>query len=87
MRKVIVSGVSGGIGYAVAKKLISQGFFVVGVDRSKHEICEKLFNEHKNSMSEYICDISEISRIPELISEIVKVEDLSIVRDLTRWLP
>lgn len=51
MKRAIVTGVLGGIGSAVAKKLIKEGFFVIGMDIADYNGNEENFEYIKGDLS------------------------------------
>lgn len=52
MKSAIVTGVLGGIGKAVKEKLISEGYFVTGMDISENEVTEKNFQYMRGDLSD-----------------------------------
>ena len=71
MRNVIVTGVSGGIGFAVAKELLSQGVSVIGLDRTIREGTTKLAEEVPELFAVRECDLMDVDSIPETIKTLV----------------
>ena len=70
MLKIVITGVSSGIGYAITKTLTKAGFFVYGSVR-KQEDADKLTNEIKSNFKPIIIDVTDNKTILESL-EIVK---------------
>lgn len=66
MKKVIVTGASGFIGYALVKELSLEGYEVYAVIRNKNKL--SLFDDFDN-VKTYICDLSNINNLNNLINE------------------
>ena len=73
MKKAIVTGASSGIGKAITNRLLTLGFFVIGVSRS----VETAAFESKNFQA-LQCDLSELNATTKLC-EILKKEDVNIL--------
>ena len=56
--KILITGASSGIGYCVAKYLLSFGFDLVLVSKDKSDL-DKLFSEYKDSVITYGCDLTD----------------------------
>ena len=67
---VIVSGTSSGIGQAVAKKLISSNFRVVGI--SRRMVTSENIEDRTGSYSHITFDLNDIDSIPELCSNLIR---------------
>ena len=64
MKKVIVTGVTGGIGSEIAKKFIENGYFVIGQFNSQTEKAEELKNLYGAEKIELIkCDFSDLKSV------------------------
>ena len=59
VNSVLIKGTSNGVGKATAKKFLSQGFKVYGLDWKEATISDPNY-EH------YICDVSKFDNLPEL---------------------
>ena len=59
VNSVLITGTSNGVGKATAKKFLSQGFKVYGLDWKEATISDANY-EH------YICDVSKFDNLPEL---------------------
>lgn len=68
-KTVIVTGSSKGIGLEIAKLLINEGYFVVGISRSNSVCFEKLDKENKLFVQ---FDLSNTKDIPILVAKIAR---------------
>lgn len=59
VNSVLITGTSNGVGKATAKKFLSQGFKVYGLDWKEATISDPNY-EH------YVCDVSKFDNLPEL---------------------
>ena len=57
--KVLITGTSQGIGKAIARRFLSEGHSVLGIDRQESGI------EH-SSYSHYVCDVRDYEKLPEI---------------------
>ena len=57
--KVLITGTSQGIGKAIAKKFLSNGHIVIGIDRHESSIADKSYIHHQ-------CDIRDYDTLPEI---------------------
>ena len=64
MKKVVITGVSTGIGYAIAKILCGSGYFIYGSVRTKED-AEKLSSELGNNFHPLIFDVTDPKAILE----------------------
>ena len=64
MKKVVITGVSTGIGYSSAKILCNSGYFVYGSVR-KNEDAEKLASEMGDNFQPLIFDVTDSKAITE----------------------
>ena len=71
MNNVIITGVSGGIGKAVAEKLLSAGTTVIGLDRILGEEILQTSKKYDDQLYLHECDLMESDRLGELISNLV----------------
>ena len=70
MEKVaVVTGASSGIGLAISKMLIKQGFLVYGFGRTFYET-EELDNTFKTFFHQVVCDITDTKQLIEKINDI-----------------
>ena len=65
---LVVTGVSSGIGYAVAKEYDSRGANVFGVDINKVKNSKKL----SSRFSFYKCEVQNYNKMKEIIKKIIK---------------
>ncbi len=65
MRNIFVTGVSRGLGLAIAHRLVDDGYKVIGLGRSLSEGYQALMKEHPNEAVFELLDISDIRSIPE----------------------
>ena len=56
--KILITGASSGIGYSMAKYLLTFGFDLVLVSKDKDKL-DKLFSEYKKSVTTYECDLAD----------------------------
>ena len=70
MKKIVVTGVSTGIGYATAKILSQSGYFVYGSVRNEHD-AKKISNELGENFQALIIDVTNLESIKNSL-EIVK---------------
>lgn len=66
MKKVLITGASKGIGFAIALRLLQKGYAVYGLGRSIPEF----YSEHFYFLQEDLRDPKAIDRIEELIPEV-----------------
>lgn len=67
MKKVIITGGSGFVGYHLVSELCSQGVVVYAVCRLGSDTASRL--EQFNNVKLIYCDLDEIHRLPEILSE------------------
>lgn len=72
MATAIVTGSSSGIGKAIAKMLLEEGYRVMGLSRSKGEI------EHP-SFHPIPCDLSRLEAIESIKPELLAINDLTLL--------
>ncbi len=78
MKNILVTGVSRGIGKAVAELLVKEGYFVYGVYNTNKKAGEKLVEELKN-IKIFQCDFSNRDNTNKFIKELVGVNIYGIV--------
>lgn len=71
MKTVVVTGVTGGLGLAAARRLLQVGYRVVGVSRRKNEPIEQLIADHGENMCFEVFDFNETKKIAELAKTII----------------
>lgn len=57
--RVLITGTSQGIGYAIAEYFLNKGHEVIGIDRQEKSI------EHKH-YRHYVCDVRDYEKLPEI---------------------
>ena len=69
MKKVFISGISGGIGTALAKKFISQGYYVIGqYNTHKPSVFSEAvqadlsLSEDRKKLCDYLSDFFDVNR-------------------------
>ena len=73
MKTVLLTGPARGIGLAISKKLVNEGYCVIGVGRKLTPDFEKLIKGKFSGKAEFIkYDLEKLEGIPDLISEITK---------------
>jgi NAD(P)-dependent dehydrogenase (short-subunit alcohol dehydrogenase family) len=71
MKNVLITGLSGGIGFAVAEKLLSEGSTVIGIDRKTKDPALDLADRYPGKVVLYEYDLMNVSDLSDLIKEIV----------------
>lgn len=81
MKKAIVTGASSGIGKAICAVLIKKGWTVYGIGRNFENKAPKSESEKDNSgnMNEIICDITDTHKLTNVVKEINKSHDVSLL--------
>lgn len=69
-KTVVVTGVTSGIGKAVAERLVGSGHRVVGLARSKEKL-DALAAAHPDKLLPFVCDVRDAARVKEVVQEIV----------------
>ena len=69
-KTVVVTGVTSGIGKAIAERLLAGGHRVVGLARSKEKL-DALAADHPEKLLPYVCDVRDAARVKEVVQEIV----------------
>jgi 3-oxoacyl-[acyl-carrier protein] reductase len=73
MKNVLVTGPARGLGLAIAKRLVDDGYYVIGVGRTLTDDFSALLKSARKGRSSFISyDLSELEGIPTLISSITK---------------
>lgn len=71
MENVLITGVSGGIGRAVAEKLLEQGSSVIGLDRTANDEAKALIKGYPGKFFFHEADLMDVERLPSLIKSLV----------------
>ena len=71
MKNVLITGVSGGIGKAVAEKLLSQGSSVIGIDRIISEGIKEVAENFPGKLFLHECDLMDVDGLQGLVSSLV----------------
>ena len=77
MKKVVITGVSTGIGYSSAKILCDSGYFVYGSVRNNKD-SEKLSLELGSNFQPLIFDVTDSKSILENIKKVKGVSDVNL---------
>lgn len=73
-KKAIVTGASSGIGEAVSKELIENGYFVFGIARDFKK--SSIFDE---DFEQIICDITDTKKLETIIKEITDSSEINLL--------
>ena len=71
MMNVLITGLSGGIGFAVAEKLLAEGSTVIGIDRKTKEPALELEARYPGMVSLFEHDLMDAGGLPDLVKQIV----------------
>lgn len=71
MKNVIITGVSGGIGKAVAERLIEEGSSVIGLDRTVRDEIKQVAETHPDQLFFYEADLMDAEKLGDLIKKLV----------------
>lgn len=72
---VLVTGSSSGLGFALAEYLVSEGYFVLGVDKddiSASLRCEENYSHH-------LCDLADQESIRTLVASLSQLEKIDVI--------
>jgi 3-oxoacyl-[acyl-carrier protein] reductase len=72
MKTVVVTGVSRGLGLAIAKRIAKEGYNVVGVSRNKSELYQELMSALPGLVEFQPLDLSNIDAIASVARGIIK---------------
>jgi 3-oxoacyl-[acyl-carrier protein] reductase len=70
MKAVVITGVSRGLGLATGRRLVADGFKVVGLSRSLSAEYQALIDSAPEQVVFRPCDVTDLARIPDLAREI-----------------
>lgn len=88
---VVISGASGGVGVAVAKKFASKGHNIILLGRDKAKLCDLsnyISENHKVSINYYPCDIENEKVVSSCIEDIKKSsEKISLLINIAGVFP
>lgn len=71
-KTAIVTGAARGIGKAVAKRLVEDGFFVVAVYNSSEQLAKELESELYPNVKAYKCDVSDSESVNAVVRAVLK---------------
>lgn len=71
MKNVIITGVSGGIGKAVAERLIEESSSVIGLDRIIRDEIRQVAETHPDQLYLYETDLMDVEKLGDLIKKLV----------------
>ena len=71
MNNVLVTGVSGGIGKAVAEKLLASGSTVIGLDRTIRDEIRAIAENYPGRLFLQECKLMDVTQLHDLVKNIV----------------
>ena len=71
MKNVIITGISGGIGKAVAEKLLAEGSSVIGLDRTIKDEIKETAGKFPKRLNLHEADLMDVDKLGELIKALV----------------
>ena len=71
MNNVLVTGVSGGIGKAVAEKLLASGSTVIGLDRTIRDEIRSTAENYPGRLFLQECDLLDVTQLQNLVKNLV----------------
>lgn len=71
-KTAIVTGAARGIGKAIAKRLVEDGFFVAAVYNSSEKLAKKLESELYPNVKAYKCDVSDAESVNAVVKAVLK---------------
>lgn len=71
MKNVLITGVSGGIGKAVAEQLLAEDVSVIGLDRVLGDEIQEIAKQHGSGMFLRECDLMDTQALPYLVKKLV----------------
>lgn len=72
MKNVIITGVSGGIGKAVAESLVEGGSSVIGLDKTVSDEIKQVAETHVDQLFLYEADLMDVEKLGDLIKKLVE---------------
>ena len=72
MQNVLITGVSGGIGFAVAQQLVAEGSSIIGVDLGLSEQILNLKAKYPEHVALLEYDLSHTNELPTLVKKLVR---------------
>jgi len=70
---IIISGISKGLGFGIAKKLLNAGWNVAGFSRKKSEGIKRLEKKFKNNFLFHKLDIKNLKKIDKFLKKVKKL--------------
>jgi NAD(P)-dependent dehydrogenase (short-subunit alcohol dehydrogenase family) len=86
MKNILVTGVSRGMGKAIAKLLVEKGYYIYGIYNTNQEEAEKLRTYLKN-VEIYQCDFTNRENTKSLIQKLKQVRFHGIINSAGVFLP
>lgn len=71
-KTAIVTGAARGIGKAIAKRLVEDGFFVAAVYNSSEKLAKELESELYSNVKAYKCDVSDSESVNAVVRAVLK---------------
>lgn len=71
-KTAIVTGAARGIGKAIAKRLVEDGFFVAAVYNSSEKLAKELESELNPNVKAYKCDVSDSESVNAVVRAVLK---------------
>lgn len=71
MENILITGISGGIGSAVAEKLLASGCSVIGLGRTSNDRIRGIADRYPDMLALYEADLMDAAGLPDLVKLIV----------------
>lgn len=71
-KTAIVTGAARGIGKAIAKRLVEDGFFVAAIYNSSEKLAKELESESYPNVKAYKCDVSDSESVNAVVRAVLK---------------